>query len=71
MNTGQLTLRLNKFGIRPGAAPGAALFQLATEILAHTLGIHTNIAVVWQRLSAADWTNYAADVSRRPNQEGQ
>jgi hypothetical protein len=74
ISTCQLTQRLNKLGIRPGVARSTALFQLATEIpaiLARTLGIHTDVAVAWQRLSAGDWTNYAADLSRRPNQEGQ
>jgi hypothetical protein len=70
ISTGQLTQRLNKLGIRPGAARSTALFQLATEIpaaiLARTLGIHTDVAVAWQRLSAGDWTNYAAEISRRP-----
>jgi hypothetical protein len=28
-------------------------------------GIHTDVAVAWQRLSAGDWANYAAEVSRR------
>ena len=69
ISTGQLTQRLNKLGIRPGTARSAALFQLATEIpaaiLARTLGIHTDAAVSWQRLSAGDWTNYAAEVSQR------
>jgi hypothetical protein len=70
ISTGQLTQRLNRLGIRPGAARSTALFQLATEIpaaiLARTLGIHTDVAVSWQRLSAGDWANYAAEVSRRP-----
>jgi hypothetical protein len=69
ISTGQLTQRLNKLGIRPGTARSTALFQLATEIpaaiLARTLGIHTDVAVSWQRLSAGDWTNYAAEVSQR------
>ena len=30
-----------------------------------TLGIHTDVAVAWQRLSAGDSANYAAEVSRR------
>lgn len=34
-------------------------------ILARTLGIHTDVAVAWQRLSAGDWANYAAEVSCR------
>lgn len=47
--------------------------MLATEIptetpaaiLARALGIHTDVAVAWQRLSAGGWANYAAEVSRR------
>jgi len=32
------------------------------------LGIHTDVAVSWQRLSAGDWTtNYAAHLSGRPS----
>jgi hypothetical protein len=56
---------------RPVAAP----FQLATEIpaaiLARTLGIHTDVAVAWQRLSAGIWANYAAGVSRRTSPQQQ
>jgi hypothetical protein len=67
ISTGQLTLRLNRLGIRPNQARNTALFQLATEIpaaiLARTLGIHTDVAVSWQRLSAGDWATYAADIS--------
>jgi hypothetical protein len=29
------------------------------------LGIHIDVAVAWQRISAGDWMTYAADVSRR------
>ena len=69
ISTGQLTQRLNNLGIRPNQARSTALFQLATEIpaaiLARTLGIHTDVAVAWQRLSAGDWANYAAEVSSR------
>ena len=69
ISTGQLAVRLNRLGIRPNQARSTALFQLATEIpaaiLARTLGIHTDVAVSWQRLSAGDWASYAADVSRR------
>ena len=61
--------RLRKLGIRPGPARSTALFQLATEIpaaiLARTLGIHIGVAVAWQRASAGDWANYAAEVSSR------
>ena len=53
VSTARLTQRL---GIRPGQARSTALFQLTAEIpaaiLARTLGIHTDVAVTWQRLSA-------------------
>jgi hypothetical protein len=69
ISTTQLTHRLTQLGIRPNQARSTALFQLATEvpaaILARTLGIHTDVAVTWQRLSAGDWANYAAEVSNR------
>jgi hypothetical protein len=69
ISTQQLTHRLNNLGIRPSQARSTALFQLATEIpaaiLARTLGIHTDVAVTWQRHAAGDWTTYAADLSRR------
>jgi hypothetical protein len=29
------------------------------------LGIHIIVAVAWQRASAGDWTDYAAEISRR------
>jgi hypothetical protein len=69
VSTARLTRRLEDLGIRPGQARSTALFQLATEIpaaiLARTLGISTDVAVTWQRLSAGDWTAYAAEISRR------
>lgn len=69
ISTNRLTERLNDLGIRPNQTRSTALLQLATEIpaaiLARTLGIHTDVAVAWQRLSAGDWANYAAEVSRR------
>ncbi|MDI6104584.1 hypothetical protein QLQ12_38940 [Actinoplanes sp. NEAU-A12] len=69
ISTTQLTQRLNQLGIRPNQARCTALFQLATEIpaaiLARTLGIHPDVAVAWQRLSAGDWATYAAQISRR------
>jgi hypothetical protein len=69
ISTTQLTHRLTQLGIRPNQARSTALFQLATEvpaaILARTLGIHTDVVVTWQRLSAGDWANYAAEVSNR------
>jgi hypothetical protein len=71
ISSAQLTHRLNNLEIRPNQARSTALFQLATEIpaaiLARTLGIHTDVAVTWQRHSAGDWTSYAATVSRRTN----
>lgn len=69
ISTTQLTQRLNQLGIRPNQARNTALFQLATEIPARTLGIHTDVAVAWQRLSAGDWATYAADVARRPQRQ--
>ena len=40
--------------------------EVPAAILAKTLGIHVQAAIQWQKLSAGDWTAYAADVSRRP-----
>lgn len=58
-----------KLGIQPGQARSTALFQLAIDLpaalMARMLGIHIGVAVQWQRASSGDWTNYAADVSRR------
>lgn len=63
--------RLRQLGIQASRARSAALFQLATDlpatILARTLGIHISVAAAWQRASAGDWTNYAAEISRRTN----
>jgi hypothetical protein len=65
----QLTERLRQTGLQPGQARSTALFQLASElpaaILARLLGIHISVAVKWQRASSGDWTNYAAEISRR------
>ena len=67
----QLTERLRQIGLQSGQARSTALFQLASElpaaILARLLGIHISVAVKWQRVSSGDWTNYAADISRRDN----
>ena len=64
--------RLRQLGLRPGESRSTALFQLATELpaalLARMLGIHISVAVAWQRASAGDWTDYAADYSRRGDQ---
>jgi hypothetical protein len=65
----QLTKRLRDLGLNPAQSRSTALFDLATElpaaILARMLGIHISVAAAWQRASAGDWTNYAADISRR------
>ena len=61
--------RLRQLGLRPGQDRSGALFALATELpaalLARLLGIHISVAVAWQRASSGDWTNYAANYSRR------
>ena len=63
--------RLHQLGLRPGQARSTALFGLASELpaalLSRLLGININVAVTWQRAAAGDWTNYAADYSRRGN----
>jgi hypothetical protein len=65
----QLRERLHKLDLHPGQDRSTALFGLATELpaalLARLLGIHISVAVAWQRASSGDWTNYAADYSRR------
>ena len=64
-----LAQRLHAIGISPRQGRSTALFTLAAEvpaaILAKTLGIHIQVAVQWQKISAGDWAAYAADVSRR------
>jgi hypothetical protein len=61
--------RLRQLGLRPGQDRSSALFGLASELpaalLARLLGITISVAVSWQRASGGDWTNYAADYSRR------
>jgi hypothetical protein len=73
ISAARLGERLSGIGIRAGQSRSAALFQLATDlpaaVLANMLGIHISVAVQWQRLSAGDWTAYAADVSRRARQQ--
>jgi hypothetical protein len=65
----RLAERLRQLGIRSGPSRSTALFQLATDlpadVLARMLGIHISVAVAWQRAISGDWTNYAAEVSRR------
>ncbi|MFE1405478.1 hypothetical protein ACFW5D_17810 [Streptomyces sp. NPDC058770] len=45
------------------------LFALAQEVpaglLSKMLGVHTSVAVVWQRASGGDWMGYAAEVTAR------
>ena len=64
-----LTERLRQLGLQPARDRSTALFQLATDlpaaVLARMLGIHITVAVAWQRASAGDWTDYAAEISRR------
>lgn len=65
----RLAERLRQIGIHAGPSRSTALFQLATDLpaalLARMLGIHISVATAWQRASAGDWTNYAAEISRR------
>jgi hypothetical protein len=69
-----LTQRLRRLGLQPANDRSSALFQLATDlpaaILARILGIHITVAVAWQSASAGDWTNYAAEISRRYSAKG-
>ncbi|WP_406300926.1 hypothetical protein OG948_54280 (plasmid) [Embleya sp. NBC_00888] len=62
-------VRPNQLGTRPNQARSTALRQLVTgipaAILARTLGIHTDVAVARQHLSAGDRVACAAEVSRR------
>jgi len=70
ISSARLTQRLNSLGTHPSQDRSTALFQLAAEvpaaILARTLGIHTDVAVTWQRHSAGDWTAHAAEVGIAP-----
>jgi hypothetical protein len=64
-----LGLRLHALGISPRQGRSTALLTLAAEvpatILAKTLGIHVQVAIQWQKISAGDWGAYAADISHR------
>ena len=60
-----------------GGRSGYRTARLSTATLAHRLGtlrimlgIHITVPVAWQRASAGDWADYAAQVSRRPNRRG-
>lgn len=68
----RLAERLRHLGINSARSRSAALFQLATDlpaaVLARMLGIHIAVAAAWQRASSGDWTNYAAEISRRKEQ---
>ncbi|MGH3547959.1 MAG: hypothetical protein ACRDQU_07550 [Pseudonocardiaceae bacterium] len=67
-----LAERLRQLGINSARSRSTALSQLATEppaaILARMLGIHIAVATTRQRASSDDWTDYAAEVSRRSSQ---
>lgn len=69
ISAARLAERLRQHGLPPGPTRSTALFGLASELpaalLARLLGIHISVAVAWQRASSGDWTNYAADYSRR------
>ena len=69
-----LGLRLHALGISPRQGRSTALLALAAEvpaaILAKTLGIHVQVAIQWQKISAGDWTVYAAGISRRGHVQG-
>ena len=64
-----LGLRLHALGISPRLGRSTALLTLAAEvpaaILAKTLGIHVQVAIQWQKISAGDWAAYAADISHK------
>lgn len=61
--------RLHQPGLRPAKpAPqpcSASPPNSPAALLARLLGINISVAVAWQRASSGDWTNYAADYSRR------
>jgi hypothetical protein len=65
--------RLRNLGIRLAEVRSTALFQLATElpaaVLARTLGLDITVAVKWQRAAAGDWAAYAAEISRRTDDQ--
>jgi hypothetical protein len=69
-----LGLRLHALRISPRQGRSTALLTLAAEvpaaILAKTLGIHVQVAIQWQKISAGDWAAYAADISRRHDTPG-
>jgi hypothetical protein len=50
---------------RPQHRPVTLAAEVPGAILAKTLGIHVQAAIQWQKISAGDWTAYAAEVSRR------
>lgn len=69
ISASRLSERLRDLGIYSIAARSAALMQLAAElpasVIARVLGMHIKVAVEWQRAASGDWTEYAADYSRR------
>lgn len=73
MSPERMGQRLLRLGLHPGEARSTALFQLATDlpaaVLAQMLGISIGVAVKWQQASSGDWASYAADYSRRQNDD--
>ncbi len=69
ISASRLSERLRHLGVYPSTARSSALMQLSTElpaaVIARMLGMHIKVAVEWQRVASGDWTEYAADYSRR------
>lgn len=69
ISASRLSERLRNLGIHPSTARSSALMQLSAElpaaVIARMLGMHITVAVQWQRAASGDWTEYAADYSRR------
>ena len=49
----------------PGGQPGRPISTTQLTQRLNNLGIHTDVAVTWQRLSAGDWATYTAEVTQR------
>lgn len=65
----QLTIRLNKIGVRPRAGRTTALMDLAgglpTVVLSRLLGISIKSATAWSQAAGNTRPGYAAEVARR------
>jgi integrase len=70
----RLGQRLARLGIDSQIGRRAAMLQLATTVpaavLADLLGIHTTTAADWARAAGGDWSHYAAEIARTPEEEG-